>query len=52
MANPAFNLDEVDADKVQGDPRLPFDLPGVNKAKKVSNGNYFWISYFWSYLNE
>jgi len=30
---------------------LPFCLPGVNKAKKVSNGNYLWISYFWSYLN-
>jgi type I restriction enzyme M protein len=24
----------------------------VNKTKKVSNGNYLWISYFWSYLNE
>jgi type I restriction enzyme M protein len=24
----------------------------VNKAKKVSNGNYLWISYFWSYLND
>jgi hypothetical protein len=23
----------------------------VNKAKKVSNGNYLWISYFYSYLN-
>ena len=30
---------------------MPFGLPGVNKAKKVSNGNYLWISYFWSYLN-
>lgn len=52
MANPPFNVDEVDAEKVKGDPRLPFGLPGVNKAKKVSNGNYLWISYFWSYLNE
>jgi type I restriction enzyme M protein len=51
MANPPFNVDEVDAEKVKGDPRLPFGLPGVNKAKKVSNGNYLWISYFWSYLN-
>jgi type I restriction enzyme M protein len=24
----------------------------VNKQKKVGNGNYLWISYFWSYLNE
>ncbi|MBS1940237.1 MAG: N-6 DNA methylase [Bacteroidetes bacterium] len=51
MANPPFNTDEVDADKVKNDPRLPFGLPGVNKKKKVSNGNYLWISYFYSYLN-
>jgi len=29
----------------------PFGLPGVNKSGKVSNGNYLWISYFYSYLN-
>ncbi len=52
MANPPFNVDEVDADKVKRDPRLPFGLPGVNKNSKVSNGNYLWISYFYSYLNE
>ena len=52
MANPPFNVDEVDADKVKGDKRLPFGLPGVNKAKKVSNANYLWLSYFYSYLNE
>ncbi len=52
MANPPFNVDEVKAEKVKGDPRLPFGLPGVNKDKKVSNGNYLWVSYFWSYLNE
>jgi type I restriction enzyme M protein len=51
MANPPFNVDMVDAEKVDGDPRLPFGLPGVNKQKKVSNGNYLWISYFYSYLN-
>lgn len=51
MANPPFNVDKVDAEKVLTDPRLPFGLPGVNKDKKVSNGNYLWISYFWSYLN-
>ena len=43
MANPPFNVDEVDADKVKNDPRLPFGLPGVNKKGKVSNGNYLWI---------
>ncbi len=52
MANPPFNVDEIDADKVKTDPRLPFGLPGVNKRDKVSNGNYIWISYFYSYLNE
>lgn len=52
MANPPFNVDEVDEDKVKNDPRIPFGLPGVNKNKKVSNGNYLWITYFYSYLNE
>ena len=50
MANPPFNVDEVDAGKAGKDHRLPFGLPGVNKAKKVSNGNYLWISYLYSYL--
>ena len=28
-----FNVDEIDADKVKSDPRLPFGLPGVNKKE-------------------
>ena len=52
MANPPFNVDEIDADKIKNDPRLPFGLPGVNKKGKVSNGNYVWISYFYSYLTQ
>ncbi|MBC8344646.1 MAG: N-6 DNA methylase, partial [Candidatus Marinimicrobia bacterium] len=52
MANPPFNVDEIDAEKIKNDPRLPFGLPGVNKKGKVSNGNYVWISYFYSYLTE
>ena len=52
MANPPFNVDEVDAEKAKVDKRLPFGLPGVNKAKKVSNANYLWLQYFYSYLNE
>ncbi|QQR66835.1 MAG: N-6 DNA methylase [Candidatus Brocadia sp.] len=52
MANPPFNVDEIDADKIKNDPRLPFGLPGVNKKGKVSNGNYIWISYFYSYLTD
>jgi type I restriction enzyme M protein len=52
MANPPFNVDLVDAARVKSDPRLPFGLPDRNKEKKtVGNGNYLWISYFWSYLN-
>jgi len=50
MANPPFNVDMVDAEKVKDDRRLAFGLPGVNKTKKISNGNYLWISYFYSYL--
>jgi type I restriction enzyme M protein len=63
MANPPFNVDEVDADRIKSDPRLPFGLPGVTTAKgkkngetkakgRVQNANYLWIQYFYSYLNE
>jgi len=52
MANPPFNVDEIDAEAIKGDPRLPFGLPSVNDKGKVSNGNYVWISYFYSYLKE
>jgi type I restriction enzyme M protein len=53
MANPPFNVDEVDAEKVKNDKsRLPFGLPGVNKEKKILNANYLWAQYFYSYLNE
>jgi len=52
MANPPFNVDDVDAEKIKNDPRLPFGLPGVNQKGAVSNGNYLWISYFYSYLND
>ena len=34
MANPPFNVDVVDAEQVKGDRRLPFGLPGVNKAEE------------------
>lgn len=63
MANPPFNVDEVDADKIKSDPRLPFGLPGVTTVKgkkngdakakgRVQNANYLWIQYFYSYLND
>jgi len=48
MANPPFNVNKIDKNKdyVKEDPRLPFGLP------KADNGNYMWIQYFNSYLNE
>lgn len=48
MANPPFNVKQVDKKKeyVKTDPRLPFGLP------KADNGNYMWIQYFFSFLNE
>lgn len=52
MANPPFNVDEIDAEKIKDDSRLRFGLPGVNDAGKVSNGNYVWMSYFQSYLSD
>lgn len=52
MANPPFNVDKVKAESCENAGRLPFGMPGVNKNKEVGNGNYLWISYFYSYLNE
>ncbi len=52
MANPPFNVDKVKAESCENAKRLPFGMPGVNKNKEVGNGNYLWISYFYSYLNE
>lgn len=52
MANPPFNVDEIDAEKMKDDKRLSFGLPGVNKGGKVSNGNYVWMSFFHSYLSD
>ena len=52
MANPPFNVDKVKAESSESAKRLPFGMPGVNKNKEVGNGNYLWIAYFYSYLNE
>ena len=52
MANPPFNVDKVKAESCENAKRLPFGIPGINKNKEVGNGNYLWISYFYSYLNE
>jgi type I restriction enzyme M protein len=39
MANPPFNVDMVDAERIKTDRRLPFGLPGTTKGKSNKNGN-------------
>ncbi|MBC8418172.1 MAG: SAM-dependent DNA methyltransferase [Desulfobacteraceae bacterium] len=45
MANPPFNVDRVDKDRLKDDTRFPFGLP------RVDNANYLWIQIFYSALN-
>jgi type I restriction enzyme M protein len=45
MANPPFNVNGVDKDKLAGDPRFRWGLPNTD------NGNYLWIQQFHSALN-
>ena len=41
MANPPFNVDKVDKEKIKGDPRVSkFRMP------KADNANYLWIHFF------
>ncbi len=44
MANPPFNVNGVDKDKLAGDPRFPYGLP------RPDNANYLWIQLFASSL--
>ena len=46
MANPPFNVDRVDKDRLKDDPRFPFGLP------RTDNANYLWIEIFYSALND
>ncbi|MFH1946126.1 MAG: class I SAM-dependent DNA methyltransferase [Acidobacteriota bacterium] len=46
MANPPFNVDRVDKDRLKDDPRFPFGLP------RADNANYLWIEIFYSALND
>ena len=46
MANPPFNVDRVDKDKLKDDPRFPLGMP------KVDNANYLWIQIFYSSLGK
>jgi type I restriction enzyme M protein len=46
MANPPFNVDKVDKEKIKDDPRFPFGMP------RSDNANYLWIQLFYSSLND
>jgi len=53
MSNPPFNVDGVSPEKVKTDPRLVTQkkIPGISaKTETVSNANYLWIQYYYSYL--
>jgi type I restriction enzyme M protein len=45
MANPPFNVDKVDKERIKNDPRYPFEMP------KADNANYLWIEIFYSTLS-
>jgi type I restriction enzyme M protein len=45
MANPPFNVDKVDKERLKDDPRFPFGLP------RTDNANYLWIQLFYSALS-
>lgn len=46
MANPPFNVDRVDRERIKDDPRFPCGMP------RVDNANYLWIQLFYSSLSE
>ncbi|HQZ68223.1 MAG TPA: class I SAM-dependent DNA methyltransferase [Planctomycetaceae bacterium] len=46
MANPPFNVDKVDKERIKDDPRFPFGMP------RSDNANYLWIQLFYSSLNK
>lgn len=46
MANPPFNVNGVDRERIKDDPRYPFGMPRVDSA------NYLWIQEFFSALND
>lgn len=46
MANPHFNVDRIDKNRLDDDPRFQFGLP------KADNRNYIWIPVFYNALNR
>ncbi len=45
MANPPFNVDKVDKEKLKGDPRFPLGMPSAD------NANTLWMQIFYTALN-
>jgi type I restriction enzyme M protein len=46
LANPPFNVNGVDKEKVKDDLRCPFGIPRTDDA------NYLWVQEFYSALNQ
>lgn len=46
MANPPFNVDGIDKERIKDDPRFSYGLP------RTDNGNYLWIEIFLNALKE
>jgi type I restriction enzyme M protein len=47
MANPPFNVNEIQKDRLEGDKqRFPYGMP------RNDNGNYLWIQMFYAALNK
>jgi len=47
MANPPFNVNEIQKDRLEGDKqRFPYGMP------RNDNGNYIWIQMFYAALNK
>jgi type I restriction enzyme M protein len=46
MANPPFNVDGVDKERIKDDPRYALGIP------RADNANYLWILDFYSALND
>ena len=46
MANPPFNVNKVDKDRIKDDPRFRLGIP------RTDNANYLWIQIFYSALND
>ena len=46
MANPPFNVNGVDKERIKDDPRYPFGIP------RTDNANYLWIQEFYTALND